>query len=70
LRSASKTHLRGVNEHFLTILDDDDLEVIERTMSSVARQAGGVASSYESSRCAPDAADTAAMPAGRSSGGC
>lgn len=70
LRSASKTHLRGVNEHFLTILDDDDLEVIERTMSSVAGQAGGDASSYESGRCAPDAADSGAVPAGRSSGGC
>jgi DNA-binding MarR family transcriptional regulator len=40
LRAASTTHLRGVNEHFLTILDDEDLAVIERTMSTVARQAG------------------------------
>jgi DNA-binding MarR family transcriptional regulator len=57
LRAASTTHLRGVHEHFLAILADDDLAVIERTMSSVARQAEG-ASSYETGRCAPDSSDT------------
>jgi DNA-binding MarR family transcriptional regulator len=40
LRQASPTHLRGVNAHFLSILDEEDLEVIERTMTAVARQAG------------------------------
>jgi len=70
LRAASKTHLRGVNEHFLTILEGDDLEVIERTMSSVARQAEGGASTYDSGRCGPDASDSGTVTAGRSNGGC
>ena len=46
LRAAAKTHLRGIDEHFLSILGDGDLDVIERTMSSVAERAGsGSASS-------------------------
>lgn len=40
LRQASPTHLRGISEHFLSILDDADLGVIERCMSAVAGQAG------------------------------
>lgn len=40
LREASPTHLRGINEHFLSILDENDLGVIERTMTAVARRAG------------------------------
>ena len=40
LREASPTHLRGISEHFLSILGQDDLAVIERTMTAVARQAG------------------------------
>src|SRR5258706_1868536 len=40
LREASPTHLRGISEHFLSILEDDDLRVIERSMTAVARQAG------------------------------
>jgi len=40
LREASPTHLRGISEHFLSVLEDDDLQVIQRTMSAVARQAG------------------------------
>lgn len=40
LRAASKTHLRGIHEHFLAVLGSDDLGVIERAMSSVARRAG------------------------------
>lgn len=39
LRAASTTHLRGIHEHFLAILDGDDLDTIERAMSSVARLA-------------------------------
>jgi DNA-binding MarR family transcriptional regulator len=57
LRAASKTHLRGVNEHFLAVLGTDDLAVIERTMSTVARQTGGSATVYEAGRCAPDPAE-------------
>jgi hypothetical protein len=40
LRGASQTHLRGINEHFLTVVDAGDLENLERTMTAVARQAG------------------------------
>jgi DNA-binding MarR family transcriptional regulator len=40
LRAASRTHLRGIDEHFLAVLDSGDLEVLERSMTSVARQAG------------------------------
>lgn len=39
LRAASKTHLRGIREHFLGVLQAADLEVLERTMTAVARRA-------------------------------
>lgn len=68
LRAASMTHLRGVNEHFLTIVDTDDLEVIERTMTTVARQAGGSASTYDPGRGGPEASD--AEPSAVPRGGC
>ncbi len=54
LRQASPTHLRGISEHFLSILGDRDLEVIERSMTAVARQAGPDAS--DASRSAADEA--------------
>jgi DNA-binding MarR family transcriptional regulator len=41
LRSASPTHLRGIAEYFLEVLDDADLEVIGRAMTDVAERAGG-----------------------------
>jgi Transcriptional regulators len=60
LRQASPTHLRGISEHFLAVVDEADLEVIERTMTAVAGRAGpGVT---DRSRCAPDGAD---LPAAR-----
>ncbi len=40
LRRASRTHLRGIDEHFLAALDLDDLAVIDRTMRAVAERAG------------------------------
>ncbi len=40
LRAASRTHLRGISEHFLAIVDATDVEVLERTMTAVARRAG------------------------------
>jgi DNA-binding MarR family transcriptional regulator len=40
LRAASKTHLRGIEEHFLAVLDEDQLGVIERALATVASQAG------------------------------
>jgi DNA-binding MarR family transcriptional regulator len=39
LRRASRTHLRGVAEHFLGAVDGTDLAVIERTMQAVADRA-------------------------------
>ena len=50
LRAASKTHLRGIQEHFVGILDSADLEVVERAMSSVARLAGSGAAADEGGR--------------------
>jgi DNA-binding MarR family transcriptional regulator len=40
LRAASRTHLRGVTQHFTEILDRETLGVIERSMSAVAERAG------------------------------
>jgi DNA-binding MarR family transcriptional regulator len=52
LRAASRTHLRGISEHFLAVVETDDLGSLERAMSAVARQAGpGVG---EPELCAPD----------------
>jgi DNA-binding MarR family transcriptional regulator len=69
LRAASTTHLRGINEHFLGILERSDLDVIERTMASVANRAGSGSSTFETGRCSPDVAE--ARPAtGRGAGAC
>lgn len=40
LRQASRTHLRGIREHFLAAVDEADLPTIERSMQSVADHAG------------------------------
>lgn len=40
LRAASRTHLRGISEHFLAVVDPADLDALERSMTAVARQAG------------------------------
>jgi DNA-binding MarR family transcriptional regulator len=39
LRAASKTHLRGIDQHFLSALDAADLAAIERSMRTVADRA-------------------------------
>jgi DNA-binding MarR family transcriptional regulator len=39
LRSASRTHLRGIDQHFLAALGQDDRETIERSMRVVADRA-------------------------------
>ena len=39
LRSASRTHLRGIDEHFLGVVDRDDLAAVERSMRQVAARA-------------------------------
>lgn len=41
LRTAAPTHLRGIAEYFLSAIDGDDLETVERTMRSVADRACG-----------------------------
>ena len=41
LRSAAPTHLRGIADYFLSAIEGDDLEVVERTMRSVADRACG-----------------------------
>jgi DNA-binding MarR family transcriptional regulator len=42
LRHASRTHLRGINEHFLAALEPADLTAIQRSMRAVAERAGAV----------------------------
>jgi DNA-binding MarR family transcriptional regulator len=57
LNEASPTHLRGISEHFLTVLDAADLEVIERTMTAVAQRAGP--GDMDRPGCAPDGGNLA-----------
>ena len=40
LRAASRTHLRGIQAHFLDVVDERDLPVIERAMRSLGEHAG------------------------------
>jgi DNA-binding MarR family transcriptional regulator len=40
LRRASRTHLRGIAQHFLAAVDDADIPTIERSMLAVADHAG------------------------------
>ncbi len=40
LRRASRTHLRGIDEHFIAAVDQADLSVIQRSMRAVAERAG------------------------------
>jgi DNA-binding MarR family transcriptional regulator len=62
LRDASRTHLRGISQHFLGIVDPADLEGLERAMTSVARQAGpGVGDPV----CLTDATDPQLQSGGR-----
>ncbi len=62
LRAASKTHLRGIEEHFLAIVDPADLVGLERAMTSLARQAGPGASDPV---CVTDPSDTQLPSGGR-----
>lgn len=47
LRAASTTHLRGIDEHFLALFGDSDLETVERVMSAVARTADSAAGAVD-----------------------
>lgn len=69
LRAASRTHLRGIQEHFLAILGSGDLDAVERTMTSIARHAGSEPEA-ESGRCAGGSAAAAPSVGHRASGGC
>jgi DNA-binding MarR family transcriptional regulator len=40
LRRASRTHLRGIDQHFLAALEPDDLPAIRRSMRAVAERVG------------------------------
>jgi DNA-binding MarR family transcriptional regulator len=40
LRRASRTHLRGIAQHFLAAVEDADIPTIERSMLAVADHAG------------------------------
>jgi DNA-binding MarR family transcriptional regulator len=42
MRAASRTHLRGISEHFLDVVDPADLDGLERSMLAVGRAAGPV----------------------------
>ena len=41
LRTAAPTHLRGIADYFLSAIEKGDLDVVERTMRSVADRACG-----------------------------
>jgi len=41
LRTAAPTHLRGIADYFLSAIEGNDLEVVERTMRCVADRACG-----------------------------
>jgi DNA-binding MarR family transcriptional regulator len=41
LRTAAPTHLRGIAEYFLSAIEGTDLDVVQRTMESVADRACG-----------------------------
>jgi DNA-binding MarR family transcriptional regulator len=68
LRAASTTHLRGINEHFLAVLGHDDLDAVERTMSSIAGRAGS-SLPVEAGRPPDDTTQVATSSAHRVSGG-
>jgi DNA-binding MarR family transcriptional regulator len=42
LRAASRTHLRGISDHFLDILDEGQLAEVGRAMQAVADRAGAM----------------------------
>ena len=62
LRAASRTHLRGIEDHFLDVLDPGQLEAVGRAMQAVADRAG--AGATDPGLCAPDGAEADAARAG------
>ncbi len=62
LRAASRTHLRGIEDHFLDILDAGQLAAVGTAMQTVADRAG--AGPSDPAVCAPDVAVDVADRAG------
>ncbi len=56
LLAASETHLRGIDEHFLAVVESGDVESLERAMTAVARQAGP--GRGDPGICVPDIVET------------
>jgi len=54
LRRASRTHLRGIEDHFLAVVNEADLAVVERAMHAVSDRAFPGAG--DGPECAPDEA--------------
>lgn len=54
LRAAATTHLRGIESHFLGVIDPGEVATIERAMRALADQAGPHG---PGELCAPDATD-------------
>ncbi len=52
LRAASTTHLRGISDHFLGVLDDRQLTEVGQAMQAVADRAGS--GPAEAEYCAPE----------------
>jgi len=52
LRRASRTHLRGIEDHFLAVVNEADLAVVERAMHAVSDRAFPGAG--DGPECAPD----------------
>jgi DNA-binding MarR family transcriptional regulator len=69
LRAASRTHLRGIREHFLAVLEAGDLDAVERTMTTIARHAGS-GSAAEPGRYTSGPSATGPLAGNRASGGC
>ena len=53
LRDASRTHLRGIDEHFLAIIDPEDLDATERTLNALVRHAGAGSAGDPPADCGP-----------------
>ena len=56
LRSAARTHLRGIQAHFLEVVDPDDLPAVERAMMAVFERAGAGTGSGLDAPWAPESA--------------
>jgi DNA-binding MarR family transcriptional regulator len=62
LRRASRTHLRGIEDHFLAVVPETDLEVVERALQAVADRA--FPGPDLGPACAPEDLPSETVPAG------